>query len=349
LKILVLGAGVLGTLYAARLYQAGYDVTVLARGQRLAELRARGALLQRDGHRARFEVRLPVLDRLTPTLAFDWAIVLVRREQLEAALEEIAPTGIPNVLIMTNNAAGTAAIEARLGSRALLGFAGAGGGCRDGVVSYTMLPGWFQPTTLGEIDGQITDRLRWIAAALHRAGFPVALCPRMDAWLKTHAALVSPIANAIALAGGDPRRLALTPDGLLLMIRAMREQFRVLRALRIPITPSRLALLRWVPEPLLQLVFKRVMGTRWAERVIARHANAAPGEMRRIAEELRDLAQKAGQKTPVSDALFQYTDPTAEPMETGRRTMNPSWNGTLFFMGLGILWVFFAIRRRCRR
>jgi hypothetical protein len=91
------------------------------------------------------------------------------------------------------------------------------------------------------------------------------------------------------------------------------------------------------------------MGTRWAERVIARHANAAQAEMRRIAAELRDLAQKARQKTPASDALFQYTDPAATPMETGRRTMNPSWNGTLFFMGLGILWLFLEIRRRRRR
>lgn len=38
----MLGAGVIGQVYAARLHEAGADVTLLARGKRLAELRAHG-------------------------------------------------------------------------------------------------------------------------------------------------------------------------------------------------------------------------------------------------------------------------------------------------------------------
>ena len=38
-KIFVFGAGVLGSLYAGKLHQAGYEVTLLARGNRLAELK----------------------------------------------------------------------------------------------------------------------------------------------------------------------------------------------------------------------------------------------------------------------------------------------------------------------
>ena len=36
-----------------------------------------------------------------------------------------------------------------------------------------------------------------------QAGFPAATNRNMDAWLKTHVALVSPIAHALYLAGGD--------------------------------------------------------------------------------------------------------------------------------------------------
>jgi len=41
-SILVVGAGVIGSTYAAWLSQADQQVTILARGQRLAELRNQG-------------------------------------------------------------------------------------------------------------------------------------------------------------------------------------------------------------------------------------------------------------------------------------------------------------------
>jgi ketopantoate reductase len=41
-KILVFGAGPLGSILAARLHQGGQDVSLLARGQRLTGLRSHG-------------------------------------------------------------------------------------------------------------------------------------------------------------------------------------------------------------------------------------------------------------------------------------------------------------------
>ncbi len=46
MKILVYGAGVIGTLYAARLQESGQQVTLLARGQRLADVRRHGLTLE---------------------------------------------------------------------------------------------------------------------------------------------------------------------------------------------------------------------------------------------------------------------------------------------------------------
>ncbi|MFN2110632.1 MAG: ketopantoate reductase family protein, partial [Anaerolineae bacterium] len=42
MKILIYGAGPLGSVFAARLHQGGHDVSILARGQRLADLREHG-------------------------------------------------------------------------------------------------------------------------------------------------------------------------------------------------------------------------------------------------------------------------------------------------------------------
>lgn len=46
MKVLVYGAGVLGSLYAARLRQAGEDVTILARGQRFQDIEKSGIILE---------------------------------------------------------------------------------------------------------------------------------------------------------------------------------------------------------------------------------------------------------------------------------------------------------------
>ncbi len=46
MKILVYGTGPLGSLFAARLQTAGHDVSILARGQRLIDLREHGIVLE---------------------------------------------------------------------------------------------------------------------------------------------------------------------------------------------------------------------------------------------------------------------------------------------------------------
>ena len=46
MKILFYGAGVLGSLYAARLQETGQEVSILARGQRLADIREYGIVLE---------------------------------------------------------------------------------------------------------------------------------------------------------------------------------------------------------------------------------------------------------------------------------------------------------------
>jgi ketopantoate reductase len=46
MKTLIFGAGPLGSLYAARLHEAGQDVTLLARRQRLTDLHEHGVVLE---------------------------------------------------------------------------------------------------------------------------------------------------------------------------------------------------------------------------------------------------------------------------------------------------------------
>ncbi|HYF92119.1 MAG TPA: 2-dehydropantoate 2-reductase N-terminal domain-containing protein [Symbiobacteriaceae bacterium] len=313
MRVLVFGAGVLGTLYAARLKDAGHDVTILARGERAGQLNRHGAVLEDEATGRRTVTKLPVITELGRGDIYDVIFVIVRRDQLLSTLPPLAENRSPSVLFMVNNAGGPAPLVKALGQeRVLLGFAGAGGTREGHVVRCRVVSGRTQPTTLGELSGAVTPRLREIRAMLRRAGFPVAFSPDMDAWLKTHAALVCPIANAFYYAG-DNYRLAESEEGLRLLVDAVREGLRALGRLGIPIEPGKYRALLWVPAGLAVWVLRRAFATRRAELVLWRHARAARSEMQLLAEEMRGLIRESGVQAPAFDRLYPYAwSPTAQ-------------------------------------
>ena len=347
MKILVFGAGVLGSLYAARLQDAGHDVTILARGNRLEQIREHGIVLLESSSGLETSTAVEVVETLAPEDEYDLAIILVRKSQLADVLPVLAVnTRIPSFLFMVNNAAGPGALIEAIGrERVLLGFPGAGGTRQGYVVEYAQVSAKSQPTTIGELDGYPTARIVQIAAALGEAGFPVNISSNMDAWLKTHVALVSPIANALYLADGDNYRLAKTRDGVVLMIRAIREGLNVLKASGIPITPAKYRYLSLLPEPLLVKMMQKGFATQRAELVLARHANAARDEMSLLAAEFKQLAVQSGVPTPSMDLLASYINPENPTLAEGSASLSQNWRGlwailgglTLVNLGIGFL------------
>ncbi len=337
MKILVYGAGVLGSLYAARFAESGQEVTLLARGERLQEIRDHGLMIANALNGQINMVRVNTLETLSRDEAFDLVVVCVRRNQLHEVLPALAANkNTPNILFMVNNAAGPGEMINALGhERVLFGFPGAAGTRGKLIVRYTLLPGWLQPTTVGELDGKQTPRLDAVIKALRSAGFTARRSHGIDAWLKTHAAIVSPLANAIYLAGGDTQRLSRTRDGLILTVRAIQENLQVLLSLGHPILPRFYNLLLYVPEPVLAWLLGKLVSLRQMDLIMARHANAARDEMSEITREVRALADQAGIATPSADKLAEYINPDLEPMSPSTRTLPMRWRGTAA-MGLGL-------------
>ncbi len=353
MKILVYGAGVLGSVYAARLHASGEDVSILARGQRLADLREQGIVLEDATTGKRTIAQVPVVEELAPDDAYDWVLVVMRKSQVSAILPSLAAnTATPNVLFLMNNAAGPAEMIQALGyDRVLLGFPGAAGVRVGHIVRYLAGRDRRKATaTVGELDGRTTPRLEQLRSALEAAGFAVAIEPSIDAWLKTHVALVSPIANALYMTGGDIHRLAHTRDALVLMVRAIREGFQVLQALNIPIRPTAFRILSWLPEPLLVALSQRLLDTSVAEVAVAGHANAARDEMGLLAAEFRALSLSTTVPTPAMERLHRYVDLTVPPILQGSADIPMDWRGV--WMALGFLAALVAIcklRPRKRR
>ena len=91
----------------------------------------------------------------------------------------------------------------------------------------------------------------------------------------------------LALAVGDTYRLARTRGGLVLLIRAIREGFRVLHTHGIPLTPPKYRVLARLPEPPLVVLLRRGFATERAAVALASHANAARDEMQCLAFNIR--------------------------------------------------------------
>jgi 2-dehydropantoate 2-reductase len=309
MKILVYGAGVIGTLYAARLQRAGHNVTILARAPRLADIQRYGLVLEDVLTGARSVTRVAVAEQLLVQDSYDMALVAVRRDQLSGIMPDLALNRkIPSVLFMLNNPSGSSALIDALGPhRVMLGFPGAGGTLEEHVVHYAMIAQ--QPTTVGEPNGKQTARLRTLLEALRACGFRARIDNDMDAWLISHAFFVTSVSGAIYIAGGDCGLLSRSPLLLKLMVDGVREGFSAVRALGRPVHPFALKVLfTWLPPPFAVYYWRWFFSHQMAEFVLARHARLASAEMQLLATECRLLLGNSGVSAPALDRLYPAID-----------------------------------------
>lgn len=86
-RVGIFGAGSVGTLVAARLAAAGRDVTVVARGSRLAAIREKGLMLRSmDGETTRFAVRVASAEEAGEQ---DILLIALKAQAIATALPEI--------------------------------------------------------------------------------------------------------------------------------------------------------------------------------------------------------------------------------------------------------------------
>jgi 2-dehydropantoate 2-reductase len=306
MKILVVGAGVIGTVYATRLQNSGHSVTVLARGDRLEHVQRFGLEIEDLLSGTRAGAHPAVTVRLGPNDVFDLVLVAVRLDQLDEILPELtANLGCPSVLFLLNNPSGSARVLSALGGgRGLLGFPGVGGSRDGSLVRYALIAQ--QPTMLGELDGRSSERVRQLQVALQRAGFPTRISSEMEGWLMGHGFFIAAVCGAIYRAGGSCSSLARDADSLTM---GVREGFAAVRALGFPVTPLSLRVLfTWLPRSFAISYWRRFFATSTAEFVFGRHARSGPGEVRAVATECRALLSRSGLPSPALDRLFEATD-----------------------------------------
>jgi 2-dehydropantoate 2-reductase len=84
MNILVYGAGDLGSLYAARLQTAGHNVSLLARDQRLQDIREYGIVLEDVLTGQTTTTHVEVVEQLGPEDRYDLAMLVTMKRRVSS-------------------------------------------------------------------------------------------------------------------------------------------------------------------------------------------------------------------------------------------------------------------------
>lgn len=306
MKILIYGAGVIGSIFAGKLALANNDVTVLARGKRFEELKQDGIVLANPKTRKVEQVAVNVINKLLPNDQYDYIIVAMQKTQVDTILPVLSQNCSKNMVFVVNTASGYHKWVTAVGKeRLMIGFPSAGGERKDGKVYYFIGRGIqraFQTTTFGEYSGDKSKRVNTLIKIFNKAKIPSVFCKNMDAWQKTHVALVTSIANALYGFDCDNFKFARSYNAVKLMIKGIQEGRRVLRINGISPSPWKLFWLD-MPTSILAVLFSTFMRTTLAETTMAKHCIAAKSEMKLLQQEFDELIIKSGIDTPAINKL----------------------------------------------
>src|SRR6266700_5195681 len=193
MKIVILGAGALGTVLGAHLAQAGEDVTLLARGNRAAFLQEHGATIT---GLVDFTVPVRVVTDPSQVHAAEVLLVTVKTYDMASALQSVKHLDVDSVASIQNGVLKNEQLAQTFGSDKVLGAMAAFSGAvlPTGTVRFTVNQGLY----LGELPEGAATRVQTLDETCARAGILVQVTPSIQSfeWAK-YLAFVSWMAPAV--------------------------------------------------------------------------------------------------------------------------------------------------------
>ena len=181
MKIVILGAGALGTVLGAHLARAGEDVTLIARGQRAAYLQEHGATIT---GLVDFTVPVPVVTDPSQLHDTDVLIVTVKTYDMESALAAVKHLDVGSVLSIQNGVLKNEQLAQTFGWEKVLGATAmfTAEVLPTGTVRFTANQGFY----LGELPAGTSARVQTLGETLERVGIVAHVTPSMQSieWSK---------------------------------------------------------------------------------------------------------------------------------------------------------------------
>jgi len=230
-KIAIVGAGPVGCGFAIQLVEAGHDVTIVGRGERLANLQKNGGILAKKSEKATEFTNTPVkaVNSLDTTQAWDLVLLTITQHQFDEPLFTTlkACPKTTEILFMFNTFASLDHYFDILGKeRCIMGFPAIMAQFFNGVLVYKFL-------SFGQITIVSSSEWRTVFTSaritcVHEAD--------MQSWLRTHAAMVVGIMSAAVAAA--KKKAGLTWAEASLSAGAAREGLALVTKLGNDVTPK---------------------------------------------------------------------------------------------------------------
>lgn len=203
MKILIIGRGVVGTIYGWALSQAGIDVTHVVRRGGLPPSDTLDLLDLRTGYpkHTRVSYAPKTVVQISPADGFDLVIVATKHFQAAQAIQQYVPNAPHAIfLLFTANWDGTENIDGLLPRSSILwGYAKATGGVdAQGVLIVTVDPA----VRLGMLEGSDPGKFKAVSELFQRAGFTLDIKPNIIEWLWVHHAINAGGVGICLWAGG---------------------------------------------------------------------------------------------------------------------------------------------------
>ncbi|WP_340033130.1 2-dehydropantoate 2-reductase N-terminal domain-containing protein [Paenibacillus sp. FSL E2-0202] len=285
-RILIFGAGVIGSMYAIKLIEAGFDVSLFAHSNRYTSLRENGLQYIEKGTVRSIQVN--VMDTLENDDVYDFIFVTVRYDRSEAALLALKDNQSKNIVTMISNSIGFSSWLDIVGDRLLPAFPGFGGQIKDGVLHARFLPKFIAATAFGEINGVATERVENLAKLFKTAKLPYVIKKDMQAYLITHS--VSDIAMLSFLHSENKiidKKTARTRKTARKITVTLKAYLREIQKAGVLIDPPILKMVLKFPNLFLDLFFMTWLRTKMVrDMMLPDYANNANNEIVQLSNDL---------------------------------------------------------------
>jgi len=308
MRILVYGAGVLGSYLAHELERGGHRVTMLARGRRADELEKNGNVIR---HYLQFRTtvhNVRVIRELQPDDVYDLIFVVMKYPDFEAVLSALAANHSSHIVIMGNNAS-PREMEAYLQThspvtkKVAFAFQSIAGWKENGLVISVRSP------RTKVIIGGLSKDLSWrsvIDQALVNTKFKWTTLKNMDDWLKSHFVFILALNSIASSYNGQLRRAAKDKKLLHLVIDAVDEGHQVLEKNGYTITPAAQKQFARKKRKLFYILLKILLSTPIGRILLSDKAVSA-NEMTALQQAFNQLKLRANIATPHWDELQHYS------------------------------------------
>ncbi|HLZ62235.1 MAG TPA: 2-dehydropantoate 2-reductase N-terminal domain-containing protein [Ktedonosporobacter sp.] len=306
MHILLYGAGVLGSYLAHALVRGGNDVTVLARGKRVAELQNDGIVLRHYLQRRTTIDKVNVISTLQSGEVYDLIFVVMPYSDLPAVLPVLAENQSRHIVFVGNNADASATQRylkenSAVEKQVAFGFQFSGGWRESGRVVCVRGGGQME---LGGLDGDLSWR-PLLEKAFEHAHYKLVFSADIDSWLKSHMIPVLVLCYASCAGNGDLRKATGDKELLNHIMEAFDEGYKVLEALDYTLIPASQAQFVRKRRHLVSL-FLKVFAVTPIAKLVDPLALSQVDEMVALHHVFDTLKQQANLSTPHWDALASY-------------------------------------------